>query len=284
MSSTEIPALLQLLSDEDPSIREAASLRLLHHGPHGEASLRIAAESDDAQLRVRARSLLARVQNDRVDQELLAQLESPQFDLESAMILLARTEHAERKPDELRAELARLSDRILSAVQSATDARERAQCLGKVLHDQEHFAGNSGEYYDPRNSYVDQVLSRRLGIPISLSAIYILAGRRAGLSLCGVGMPMHFLVRYEEGEQTFLIDAYSGGRLLTRELCRALLAGFNHPFRDEYLRPVSDPEMFRRMLANLAQIYRNRGDDRRRQRILRFIEALNRRAPPSAAP
>jgi regulator of sirC expression with transglutaminase-like and TPR domain len=128
------------------------------------------------------------------------------------------------------------------------------------LFDTLGFTGNREDYDDPRNSLLDQVLDRRLGIPITLSVVTLEVGRRLGLALHGVGMPGHFLVGDPGGR---FVDAFEGGRQLDAEGCRAQfhqVLGADAPWDDSYLRPVSKRAILRRMLTNLRQLYTADGD------------------------
>ncbi len=122
--------------------------------------------------------------------------------------------------------------------------------------------GDLRTYDDPRNSYLDQVLDRRLGIPISLSVLLMEIGRRCGVSLQGVGMPGHFLVR-DPGRPDSLIDAFGGGRRLDHAACAELLRvsfGSDAGFEADMLAPAGPRAILARMLANLDQSFRRRGD------------------------
>jgi regulator of sirC expression with transglutaminase-like and TPR domain len=122
--------------------------------------------------------------------------------------------------------------------------------------------GDHETYDDPRNSYLDQVLDRRLGIPISLSVLLMEIGRRCGVRLEGVGMPGHFLVR-DPGEPDLLIDAFSGGRRLDHAACAELLravAGAEVQLLPGYFAPVGSRSILARMLANLDHSFRRRDD------------------------
>jgi regulator of sirC expression with transglutaminase-like and TPR domain len=132
--------------------------------------------------------------------------------------------------------------------------------LHRRLYVDEGFAGNAVDYYDPANSFLNVVLDRRTGIPISLAVVAIEAGRRAGVGLVGVGLPGHFLVRLADDEDTFL-DPFDG-RVLDRAGCREIYdrLGSPAPFDDRMLAPVSRHHMLRRMLANLERIYASRAD------------------------
>jgi regulator of sirC expression with transglutaminase-like and TPR domain len=127
------------------------------------------------------------------------------------------------------------------------------------------FAGNTVDYYDPANSYLDDVLDRKLGIPITLSVLMIEVGRRAGVALHGVGMPGHFLVGagppfghgagppFGHGAGPYF-DPFHGGVRLDAPACEQLfqrLQGGTEPFRAEYLAPVGPRAVLDRMLANL---------------------------------
>jgi len=115
--------------------------------------------------------------------------------------------------------------------------------------------GDLESYADPRNSYLDQVLDRRLGIPITLSVLAMAVGRRTGVPLAGVGMPGHFLVRHE-GEPRVLLDCFAGGRRLTSGDCEAIVQGITGPlpgFDLAWLDPVPARDIVVRILTNLRQ-------------------------------
>jgi len=273
-SQSSIAALVDLLLDEEPGIRAVAVDHLVRLGEAAVSELKRAADGDDARLRLRAREVLGRIAADRVAAELRVLAAKPEFDLEEACLLLARLEKPDLDGRKITARLDELSRRLAARLAKAGDFDARARALGQVIAKDGGFGGNTKAYYDPRNSYLDEVLERKVGIPISLTALYILVGRRSGLSLRGVGMPLHFLLSYEDGGQSTLIDPFRDGNLTTRENCRALLAGQRHSFREDYLKPVSDRDLFRRMLANLVHIYNEKKDAARLTRLLGIVSAL----------
>lgn len=123
------------------------------------------------------------------------------------------------------------------------------------------FTGNREDYYDPRNSYLDQVLARRLGIPISLAVLAIVVGRRLGVPLAGVGMPGHFLLRDRVVPEVF-VDPFRGAVLDPAGCAQVFRAlhGPSAPFDQRFLEPVGSHTILRRVLANLAAVHRNAGD------------------------
>ncbi len=130
--------------------------------------------------------------------------------------------------------------------------------LAHLFSDGEAALGLGGDldtYADPRNSYLDQVLDRRLGIPITLSVVAMAVGRRTGVPLAGVGMPGHFLVRHE-GQPRVLLDCFAGGRRLTSGDCEAIVQGITGPlpgFDLAWLDPVPARDIVIRILTNLRQ-------------------------------
>jgi regulator of sirC expression with transglutaminase-like and TPR domain len=168
--------------------------------------------------------------------------------LDLAALLIAAHDH----PLDVEAELGRL-DRVAHdvATTGATDAASIAEALfgGDAVGGA--FVGNRDDYGDPRNSYLDEVLDRRLGIPITLSLVMLEVGRRLGVALEGVGMPGHFLVGAGPG---VYVDPFHGGLPLDVDGCRVLFEQLRPgvPFDVRYLEPVDAHAIITRMLANLV--------------------------------
>lgn len=145
------------------------------------------------------------------------------------------------------------------------EGAERLEVFIAYVYDELGFLGNTEDYYDPRNSYLNEVLDRRLGIPISLAVVLIALGRRAGLQVEGVGFPGHFIVRVG-GEGGLYLDPFTDGQVLEREdlleIARRAL-GEHRDLAPEQLRPVDTRSMAVRMLFNLQNIYERRGDHAR---------------------
>ena len=163
--------------------------------------------------------------------------------------------HAEPQLDVLH-ELGRI-DRLASKCSDPT-----LHGVLRLLFRDQGFAGNRTDYYDPRNSFLNEVLNRRLGIPISLSVLVMEVGRRLGVPLAGVGMPGHFLLR-DKVDPTVFIDAFGGGTLLDERGCERLfqsIQGANRPLDPEFLLPIDRAAIVSRLLGNLRAIYSHRRD------------------------
>ena len=135
-------------------------------------------------------------------------------------------------------------------------------------------AGNEENYYDPENSYLNRVLDRRTGNPISLSLLYLLIGRRLLLPIAGIGLPGHFICRYQSSSAEFYIDAFSRGKILTKADCVQYLLQANYSVRDDYLAPVTPRRMLLRICGNLHQIYLHLEQAEDATRIQRYLIAL----------
>jgi regulator of sirC expression with transglutaminase-like and TPR domain len=130
--------------------------------------------------------------------------------------------------------------------------------LNEVLFGIFGFRGNTENYNDPRNSFLNDVIERRVGIPITLSAVYLEVARRVGFPIFGVGMPGHFLVKYGDRTQEFFLDPFNNGQILTREDCERRfreMFGNEQEFSERMLDIVSPRQMLFRMLNNLKTIY-----------------------------
>ncbi len=179
---------------------------------------------------------------------------------------------------DIAAYLARLDDLAATArpyVVRGAPPREVLQALARFLRDVVGLRGNQGAYYDPRNSYLNEVLDRRLGIPITLSVIMIEVGWRLDLPLVGVGMPGHFVVRWR-GEDLFA-DPFSGQILDTNGCYELVRSIYRDPMdgSPEWLEPVSTRQILTRMLYNLKSIWVRRDDTARAIQVVKRLLALN---------
>lgn len=144
-----------------------------------------------------------------------------------------------------------------------TNPFARLEAVRSLLFDEIGLKGNVDQYDDPRNSYLDDVLDRKLGIPLSLSILTIEVARGAGLDACGIGLPGHFIVRVEEQGRKLYVDPFHGGHVITIEDCKELVVrttGRASLFRKDSLDVASPRAMLSRLLMNLKRIHLAQGD------------------------
>jgi regulator of sirC expression with transglutaminase-like and TPR domain len=210
-----------------------------------------------------------------------ALLNRPQEDVRLAetALLLAQEEYLDLKVEAYIRRLDTMAETVRHRLGLELDPRCIVATINTYLFDEQGFRGNREDYYDPRNSFLNDVLERKTGIPITLSVLYIEIGRQVGLPIAGVGMPGHFIVQYTAQAESFWIDPFSGGAVLTREDCIARLRqiyGQALRWHDAYLQPLSDRDILRRMLHNLKAIYVQQRDY---HRALSVVERLLLIAP-----
>jgi regulator of sirC expression with transglutaminase-like and TPR domain len=191
--------------------------------------------------------------------ELAAEIARPdaEINLARAALVIARSEYPRLDVDAYLDRLDALA-RGVGASARAADALPRLHRLREYLFGEQGFAGNCEDYFDPRNSFLNDVLDRRLGIPITLSLVLIEVGRRLDLPMEGVGLPGHFVTGMRLGDCQILLDPFNGGAIVTAEACRALVYRvLGHPvtLTETHFAPVSNRQFLTRMLNNLKASY-----------------------------
>ena len=217
--------------------------------------------------------------------------EDGRIELASACLQIAEDAYPGLDVDGYVGEIERFAKRLRARLAPDAAAEDRVIALNEFLFDDLGFSGNIDNYYDPRNSYLNEVLDRRIGIPITLSVLYMEIGRRIGLPFEGVSFPGHFLVRLPLRGGTLVLDPFSGGvpqsedelrERLKRVIPRDAAGGVpvaELPL-DQFLEPASNRQILARVLRNLKGVYREKDSPER------LLEVLNRMiivAPDSAA-
>lgn len=206
---------------------------------------------------------------------LLIQPEA-KLDLAAAALQIALEEYPDLDVSSYLMRLDRLAERAASRLSLSVepDVIDSLDSINRTLYGEEGFSGNSDAYYDPRNSFLNEVLDRCTGIPITLSLIYMEVGRRLGLDIRGVGLPGHFLVKCVSASGGWLIDPFFGGKTVTEAECRQRLKrlhGEEFSFHRSFLDCVTKRQILGRLLANLKMIYLVQRDFRRAFNVIEKI-------------
>jgi regulator of sirC expression with transglutaminase-like and TPR domain len=235
-------------------------------------------EEQAAQLR----ELADAVHVKRVQAELTQVLQGKEDDIDliHAALLLAKLDNDELDLAPYRKEVERMAREVAAGLPEGADDKARLAALNKYLFEERGFHGSRSDYYNRANSYLNEVLDDREGLPITLSVLYLELARRLGVKVVGVGLPGHFVVQHvlAEGEAQ-LIDVYEGGRLLSRaEAGRKVQAITGQPLREEHLAPAGKQAILVRMLSNLLRVARGEKDAKGMLRYLDVLLALQRDA------
>jgi regulator of sirC expression with transglutaminase-like and TPR domain len=211
------------------------------------------------------------------------EVEDERIDLVRASLIIAQTEYPDVDIEAYCRRIEDLARRVQRLVPDLGDPSESIAALNRVLFEEEGFLGNREHYYDPRNSFLNEVLQRKLGIPITLAAVYMEVAHRAGFPLVGVGMPGHFLLKhYDVDGREILIDPFNRGSILTAKDCQRTLDeiyGGQMPLQPEFLMAVSRRQVLVRMLNNLKSIYLSVRNFRKALPIVDLILAIYPRSP-----
>ncbi|MBY0459708.1 MAG: transglutaminase-like domain-containing protein [Gemmataceae bacterium] len=177
-------------------------------------------------------------------------------DLARVALLIARDAYSQMNPRAYLRRIDRLAAQLRPRLVGSLAARTAE--LSTFLFEECGFAGNTENYYDPRNSYLNKVLDRQVGLPIALSVLAMAVGTRAGLNVVGVGLPGHFVAKAVDGDEAVLFDPFNGGQFLDPEACEVLVSGVTgRPFEatPEALQATPPGAIVARMLQNLKTAY-----------------------------
>jgi regulator of sirC expression with transglutaminase-like and TPR domain len=185
-------------------------------------------------------------------------IEDEKIDLIRAALVIARTEYPKLEIEDYASRVEALARRV-AAHASDLSEQNTLSALNRVLFEEANLRGNRDDYYDPRNSFLNDVIDRGLGIPITLAILYMEVAKRVGFHLSGVGMPGHFLLKhYSADDREILIDCFGRGDILTRQDCQSKLDEIysgEMRLRPEFLQPISRRQILTRMLNNLKTVY-----------------------------
>lgn len=275
LTESELKALVRLL-DEEERFAVVIEERLLRAGTAALPYLDEALRSPNPLVRERAEHLVARVRFQQLTEAFsrFAALDDREMDLEAGVFLVARYAYPDLDVAWYSQELDRIAAAIDGELHDEMYVEDVIDCINERLFSIEGFRADNRRFYDPENSYINRVIERRTGIPITLSVVYLLIAKRLDLPISGVAVPGHFLVRYDGPYETLWIDPFNDGAVLSREDCEELLKAMGYPVVDEYLLPCTPRQIIARMLNNLAQVFLREGDEDRAQEIKTLVTIL----------
>jgi regulator of sirC expression with transglutaminase-like and TPR domain len=187
-----------------------------------------------------------------------ANLDSNEVELATGALLIAQSEYRELNIENYLHQLDEMADTVRERIQETTLPEQHITELNRYLFQEKGFTGNTDNYYALGNNFLNFVLDKKTGIPITLGVVYIEVGRRAGLPLVGVNFPGHFLVRYQREHLDILLDVFENGSFMCENALRAKLQethGESVLLESSMLTEATDKDILARILRNLTRAY-----------------------------
>ncbi len=263
-TNTKIQYLFKLLDDESPEIQKILRSSFLKNAQE----LILKKSFYLLQVPREQRTLLKKKYKDlhfelvqaAFQQMLEHHLED--IDLEKAVMILAYWNNPEVDIPAIQHRLDRMAEEIHAHMPFAGHPLAFLDHINYYLFKKYRFRGNSRDYYNPDNNFIDRVLETKKGIPISLSILYILIARRMGIPILGVPMPAHFIVKFDNGTDEVFCDPFYGGKIYTRKECLAYLNSANVINPVDILRGTTDFQIVLRLMRNIKLVYSSYKEDR----------------------
>ncbi|CAI8367769.1 MAG: hypothetical protein CNE38_01160 [Rhodothermaeota bacterium MED-G12] len=255
----EIESLMFLLEDPDPFVQEQVQLRFMELGDRAVPLLdQIRVQTKDKEEKKRAKEVLHKLTFSTLKgdfAELLLEGIGNRAQLERAVITLARFGHPTLRESEYVKILDHFADMIRPSLRYKRSEREKMRILMKFIFEDLNFRGDNKDYHNPANGFIDQVIERRKGLPISLSLVAMFIARRLQLPVFGVNMPIHFMLAFVGEKEEQLIDPYDQGAEVSYDQCYFFLKKNNVTPKPEHFKMASDIDILARCIRNLMHSY-----------------------------
>jgi regulator of sirC expression with transglutaminase-like and TPR domain len=268
-------ALLSLLDDTQPAVRRALLGHFQKNGPASANFLKEVLAGKNRILAWHARWFLEELKFSDPSIEFKGFIRSLNYELETGALLLARTVTPDLDIGDCCAQLDEIADRCRELIVEPMSLREKCRVINRVLFHDYGFRGNHENYTDPLNSFLDHVLARKKGEPITLSIVYLLIASRLGLSLEPVGLPGHFVIGCYVEETPFFIDAFEQGAFRSaQDLFMIIRANKIEPKVTD-LAPIPVREVLCHCCRNLVHHYRTAGDEEHAKQFSEFVDEFD---------
>src|SRR3989440_5359635 len=276
LSESQRTALISLLVDDDPAIYEIVRRNILSYGHPACGWLRPHLLSSDPVMRRRSLEIVHYLARQNSDERFLAFClnNGEELDLEMAVGLLAQTQYPDTNVQAYQALYDAWAAELRERIDFATPPEQVLGVINKYLFEELGFSGNENYTDNPENCYLNRVVDRRTGNPVSLCTLYLLLARRLQLPIAGIGLPGHFICRFQSSTREMYIDVFSGGSFSTKTPCTKHLIQNKHGLQDGYLTPVSPRRILLRMCANIHQTCSQLDMAEEVARMQRYLVAL----------
>jgi regulator of sirC expression with transglutaminase-like and TPR domain len=271
-------ALISLLADDDPAVYQLVRAKILSYGEAACDWLRPEVLSSDPKMRRRAQEILTHHARRKSDAKFLefCRRQGEDLDLEEGVGLLAQAKYPEMNREAYSALFDSWAESIRSLIRSRSTAQETLGAMNSFLFEELGFEGSDQVGYQADCCYVNRIVDDRKGNPIGLCAVYLFIARRLRLPIAGIGLPGHFVCRYQSSTQEFYIDCFRKGIFLTKADCVKFLLNASYGMSEGNLSPFSPRKTLHRMCNNLVVTYGHLELTEEAARAQRYVAALAR--------
>jgi len=254
----QISHLIRLIDDRDEFVRTRVRDQLVEIGEDAIPFLEIAAKTENSEIKSKALEVIQAIipkQLQKQFSKLAASSTEGHWDLEAGVILLEKFGYPGEDASGISRALDQLATEAFDQVKSNESPKQAVKALTRFLFFEKGFEGNNTNYFDPDNTYFARMLVRRKGIPITLSTLCVFVGQRLGLPIVGVGLPGHYIAKYDSLTQPVYFDPFNSGRIISQKDCANLAEKMGYHFEEYYLSAATNKETLARMMNNLIMIY-----------------------------
>lgn len=271
-------ALISLLADDDPDVYRLIRSKLLSYGTEAEAWLQQEALSSNPIMRRRAREILLLRARERTHAQFVdyCRRQGDNLDLEEATLLLAKTRYPHINKDAYGALLDSWAQEASSRSGNSTSSNSRLSRFNQYMFGDLGFAGHENYSSNPESCYLNTIIDKRLGNPIGLCTVYLLVARRIGMPIAGIGLPGHFICRFQTPQSELYVDCFRSGALLAKADCTNYLMQTGCGMIEGQLSPVSSKYILQRMCRNLVTTFGHLEESEEATRAQMYLTTLSR--------
>ena len=267
-----------MIDDRDEFVRNRVKDQLIEIGEDAIPFLEIAAKTENLQVKSKALEVIEAIIPKQLLKkfgELARNSTEGCWSLETGVILLAKFGYPSEDPDGISQALDQLAEEASDQVKNNKSPEQAVRALTRFLFFDKGFKGNKTNFFDPDNTYFSRMLEKRKGIPITLSTLCIFVGQRLELPIVGVGLPGHYIAKYDSLTQPIYFDPFDDGRIITQKDCAKLTEKMGYHFEEHYLGAATNKETLARMMNNLIMVYKKNSLLEKVDYLTSFIKALS---------
>lgn len=275
--------LIRLLDDNDEFVYQHVRSKLLEVGNDAIPALMMSLTNDNRLLNDRIKNLIDEIYFSEVDAKFKSLSERKENILEEAVFLMANYGYPELDMNKYKNELDTMGKKLNVSIEKMKtntlipqdDPLHIINIINNFLFYQQGFKGNTEKFYEPENTFFNDVMERKKGIPISLSILYLLICKRLNLPTYGVNLPAHFIIKYVDDKDEFYIDPYNNGIVISKSEAIKFLSRIGLTKEDfdsiSFLKIADDKDIIRRSLNNLVNIYTRSGDLQKTEQLKKLM-------------